>query len=78
MSADMGISAQWDHEDLLAAGESVIRAARSRGLVSASTCPTLDMAARWKHAGVNMLVATGDVGLLRTGLIARLAEVKAL
>jgi len=77
-SADMGIPAQWDNEDLVAAGERVIQAARANSKISSSTCPTPEMTKRWQQAGVNILISGGDVGTLRTGFADKIAELKAL
>ncbi|MDI9584637.1 MAG: aldolase/citrate lyase family protein [Acidobacteriota bacterium] len=78
MSLDKGIPSDWDNEELLAAGEHIIRIARANGKISSSTCPTMTMAARWKQAGANMLIVGGELALLRKAFTDRLAEVRAL
>lgn len=77
LSADMGIPSQWDNEDLIAAGERVITLAREHGKVAATTCPTDEMTRRWMAAGVHMLIVGGDLGAMRAGLAARMAELRA-
>lgn len=78
MSLDKGIPSDWDNEELLAAGEHIIRIARAKGKIFSSTCPTMKMAERWKQAGANMLVVGGDLVLLRKAFMDRLAEVREL
>jgi len=78
MSADMGIAAQWDNEELIGVGERVIQVARANDKIASSTCPTDEMARRWKAAGVNMLIAGGDLGLLRLALVDKLQQIREL
>lgn len=78
LSASMGIPSQWDNEELISAGEKVIALAHKYSKIAASTCPTPDMAKRWKAAGVHMLIIGGELGTLRQAFADRMDEVRAL
>jgi len=76
LSASMGIPGQWDNPELMAACVRVLETAKRQGKITATVCPTPEMAKRWQEIGVNLLCVGSDVGLLRGALKAKLQELR--
>jgi len=78
LSASMGITAQWENEDLIRTIEGIFATAHRYQKVVATVCPTPALTKRWKAAGAHLLNLASDIGLLRTGFKDALEKVKAL
>ena len=78
LSASMGITAQWDNEELIRTIEGVFAVAHRHEKVVATVCPTPVLTRRWKAAGAHLLNIASDISLLRAGFKEALEKVKAL
>ena len=78
LSASMGITAQWDNEELIGTIERIFATAHKYQKVVATVCPTPALTKRWKSAGAHLLNLSSDIGVLRTGFKDALEKVKAL
>ncbi len=78
LSASMGITAQWDNEELIRIIEGIFATAHRYQKIVATVCPTPAATKRWKAAGAHLLNLAGDTGLVRTALAEALATAKRL
>lgn len=78
LSVSMGITAQWDNEELIHTIEGIFATAHKYQKIVATVCPTSAMTQRWKAAGAHLLNLGSDIGLLRAGFKEALEKAKAL
>ena len=78
LSASMGLTAQWDNEEVIHTIERIFATAHKYRKVVATVCPTPALTKRWKAAGAHLLNLASDIGLLRTALKDTADRAKAL
>jgi len=77
LTQSMGIVAQFDHPDFLAALVGVARAARTRGKFAGIQPGSLEQAVDWLAIGYNLISYNTDIGVYGAALASEVAEVRA-
>lgn len=77
LTCSMGINAQFDHPDFLAAVERIAAAAKANGKSVGRMAMTPAEAAGYYGDGFDLMVHSGDIWLLQGALAAGVAEIKA-
>lgn len=67
LSQDYGLLGQYDHPEIVAAFERVIKAARDAGKTSGAHFGGMEPLVRWINAGMTMNMCGSDIGLLQMG-----------
>ncbi len=74
LTANLGIVAQFEHPEFLAAVETVVEAARKQGKASAIQPGSAEQFRAWKAKGFSFLSYGADFGLYRAGLLEALEK----
>jgi 2-keto-3-deoxy-L-rhamnonate aldolase RhmA len=73
LTLSMGIPAQFDHPEFLAALDRVVAAARANGKTAAAMATGVEDGKRWIERGFRMIAYSGDLWVYQQGLAAALS-----